>query len=160
MQNRCLVPATSFSEYNDTPNHKSLKNPDGRIHGGEETCRLVCTRQVAADVLICRRCQTTPCTLLHADQTKRMAYDLDAACAGLNLVTNLNVSLAGGTHRRGPPSLACRRRYHCPSSGAPLTGLGTAVGPASRRLRRRRYADAPAAASFSDPPLRYGPQFT
>ena len=26
--------------------------------------------------------------------------------------------LAGSTRRRGPPSLACRRRYHCPSPGA------------------------------------------
>jgi putative SOS response-associated peptidase YedK len=31
-ENRCLVPATSFSEYNDTPNPKSLKNPDGSPH--------------------------------------------------------------------------------------------------------------------------------
>jgi putative SOS response-associated peptidase YedK len=29
---RCLVPATSFSEYNDTANPKSLKNPDGSPH--------------------------------------------------------------------------------------------------------------------------------
>ncbi len=28
-ENRCLVPATSFSEYNDKPNAKSLKNADG-----------------------------------------------------------------------------------------------------------------------------------
>lgn len=31
-ENRCLVPANSFSEYNDTPNPKSLKNPDGTPH--------------------------------------------------------------------------------------------------------------------------------
>src|ERR1700681_2297380 len=36
-----------------------------------------------------------------------------------------------------------------PRSGALLTGLATAVGPASRRVPRRRYADAPAAAFFS-----------
>ncbi|CAN5491998.1 SOS response-associated peptidase [soil metagenome] len=30
--NRCLVPATSFSEYNDVANPKSLKNPDGSPH--------------------------------------------------------------------------------------------------------------------------------
>ncbi|WP_315838862.1 SOS response-associated peptidase [Bradyrhizobium prioriisuperbiae] len=30
--NRCLVPATSFSEYNDEPNPRSLKNPDGSKH--------------------------------------------------------------------------------------------------------------------------------
>jgi putative SOS response-associated peptidase YedK len=29
---RCLVPATSFSEYNDIANPKSLKNPDGSPH--------------------------------------------------------------------------------------------------------------------------------
>jgi putative SOS response-associated peptidase YedK len=29
---RCLVPATSFSEFNDTANPKSLKNPDGSPH--------------------------------------------------------------------------------------------------------------------------------
>jgi putative SOS response-associated peptidase YedK len=29
---RCLVPATSFSEYNDVANPKSLKNPDGSPH--------------------------------------------------------------------------------------------------------------------------------
>jgi putative SOS response-associated peptidase YedK len=31
-ENRCLVPANSFSEYNDTPNPKSLKNSDGTPH--------------------------------------------------------------------------------------------------------------------------------
>ena len=31
-ENRCLVPATSFSEYNDKPNAKSLKNADGSPH--------------------------------------------------------------------------------------------------------------------------------
>lgn len=30
--NRCLVPATSFSEYADKPNPTSLKNPDGSKH--------------------------------------------------------------------------------------------------------------------------------
>jgi hypothetical protein len=49
----------------------------------------------------------------------------------------------------GPAVISFRRRYHCPSAGAFLTGLATAVGPASRRFQRRRYADAPAAASFS-----------
>jgi putative SOS response-associated peptidase YedK len=29
---RCLVPFTSFSEYNDVANPKSLKNPDGSAH--------------------------------------------------------------------------------------------------------------------------------
>jgi putative SOS response-associated peptidase YedK len=31
-RNRCLVPATSFSEYDDKPNPRSLKNPDGSPH--------------------------------------------------------------------------------------------------------------------------------
>ncbi len=31
-ENRCLVPATSFSEYNDKPNPASLKSPDGSKH--------------------------------------------------------------------------------------------------------------------------------
>jgi putative SOS response-associated peptidase YedK len=31
-QNRCLVPATSFSEYNDKPKSSSLKNPDESRH--------------------------------------------------------------------------------------------------------------------------------
>jgi putative SOS response-associated peptidase YedK len=31
-QNRCLVPANSFSEYNDKANPKSLKKPDGSPH--------------------------------------------------------------------------------------------------------------------------------
>jgi putative SOS response-associated peptidase YedK len=31
-ENRCLVPATSFSEYSDTANPKTLKNPDGSPH--------------------------------------------------------------------------------------------------------------------------------
>jgi putative SOS response-associated peptidase YedK len=31
-ENRCLVPANSFSEYNDKPNPASLKNPDGTKH--------------------------------------------------------------------------------------------------------------------------------
>lgn len=31
-KSRCLVPASSFSEYNDEPNPKSLKNPDGSKH--------------------------------------------------------------------------------------------------------------------------------
>jgi putative SOS response-associated peptidase YedK len=31
-ENRCLVPASSFSEYNDVANPKSLKNPDGTPH--------------------------------------------------------------------------------------------------------------------------------
>jgi putative SOS response-associated peptidase YedK len=31
-ESRCLVPATSFSEYNDTANPKSLKNADGTPH--------------------------------------------------------------------------------------------------------------------------------
>jgi putative SOS response-associated peptidase YedK len=30
--NRCLVPATSFSEYNDKANPTSLQNPDGTPH--------------------------------------------------------------------------------------------------------------------------------
>jgi hypothetical protein len=59
-----------------------------------------------------------------------------------------------GALASGPAVISCRRRYHCPSSGALVTGLGTAVGPGSRRLRRRRYADPPAAASFREPPLR------
>jgi hypothetical protein len=33
----------------------------------------------------------------------------------------------------GPAVISFRRRYHCPSAGAFLTGLATAVGPASRR---------------------------
>jgi hypothetical protein len=49
----------------------------------------------------------------------------------------------------GPAVISFRRRYHCPSAGAFLTGLATAVGPASRRFQRRRYADALTAASFS-----------
>lgn len=88
-------------------------------------------------------------------------------CAGRKLLTDprcslgqsasfLNVSLAGGHSPSGPAVISCRRRYHCPSSGALLTGLGTAVGPGSRRLRRRRYADPPAAASSNWPPLRSG----
>ena len=36
----------------------------------------------------------------------------------------------------GPAVISFRRRYHCPSAGAFLTGLATAVGPASRRVRR------------------------
>jgi putative SOS response-associated peptidase YedK len=31
-ENRCLLPATNFSEYNDKPNPKSLKNPNGSPH--------------------------------------------------------------------------------------------------------------------------------
>jgi putative SOS response-associated peptidase YedK len=31
-ESRCLVPASSFSEYNDAANPKSLKNPDGTPH--------------------------------------------------------------------------------------------------------------------------------
>ncbi|SEE65234.1 Putative SOS response-associated peptidase YedK [Rhizobiales bacterium GAS188] len=31
-RHRCLVPATSFSEYNHIPNSSSLKNPDGSKH--------------------------------------------------------------------------------------------------------------------------------
>jgi putative SOS response-associated peptidase YedK len=31
-QYRCLIPVTSFSEYDDTPNKASLKNPDGSKH--------------------------------------------------------------------------------------------------------------------------------
>jgi putative SOS response-associated peptidase YedK len=31
-ENRCLVPANSFSEYDDKPNPASLKNPDGSKH--------------------------------------------------------------------------------------------------------------------------------
>jgi putative SOS response-associated peptidase YedK len=31
-RNRCLVPATSFSEYDDKPNPRSLKNSDGLPH--------------------------------------------------------------------------------------------------------------------------------
>jgi putative SOS response-associated peptidase YedK len=31
-ENRCLVPANSFSEYNDKPNPASLTNPDGSKH--------------------------------------------------------------------------------------------------------------------------------
>jgi hypothetical protein len=46
----------------------------------------------------------------------------------------------------GPAVMACRRRFADPPAGALLTCLATAVGPASRRLRRRRYADAPTAA--------------
>src|SRR2546428_13606584 len=42
-------------------------------------------------------------------------------------------SLAGGTRLRVPPSFHSGVRYHCPSAGAFLTGLATAVGPASRR---------------------------
>src|SRR4051794_36351755 len=36
----------------------------------------------------------------------------------------------------GPAVISFRRRYHCPSAGAFLTGLATAVGPASRRGSR------------------------
>jgi len=36
----------------------------------------------------------------------------------------------------GPAVISFRRRYHCPSAGAFLTGLATAVGPASRRDSR------------------------
>jgi len=36
----------------------------------------------------------------------------------------------------GPAVISFRRRYHCPSAGAFLTGLATAVGPASRRGAR------------------------
>ena len=31
-ENRCLIPANSFSEYDDKANPKSLKNPDGTPH--------------------------------------------------------------------------------------------------------------------------------
>jgi len=58
-------------------------------------------------------------------------------------------SLAGGTRSRGPPSLHAGVAITVPRSGALLTGLATAVGPASRRVPRRRDADAPAAAFFS-----------
>lgn len=58
-------------------------------------------------------------------------------------------SLAGGTRSRTPPSLHDGVAITVPRSGALLTGLATAVGPASRRVPRRRYADAPAAAFFS-----------
>jgi hypothetical protein len=57
-------------------------------------------------------------------------------------------SLAGGTRSRGPPSLHAGVAITVPRSGAFLTGLATAVGPASHRVPRRRYADAPAAASY------------
>jgi len=36
----------------------------------------------------------------------------------------------------GPAVISFRRRYHCPSAGAFLTGLATAVDPASRRGSR------------------------
>jgi hypothetical protein len=57
------------------------------------------------------------------------------------------VSLTGGSRSRGPPSAA----LCCPSCGCPLTGLAIAVDPASRL--RRRYADAPTAASKYCAPL-------
>lgn len=43
-ENRCLVPATSFSEYDDKANPKSLKNPDGTPHpmAGQEGRCVVC----------------------------------------------------------------------------------------------------------------------
>jgi hypothetical protein len=40
-----------------------------------------------------------------------------------------------------------RRRYHCSLAGAISPGLGTALGPGSRRCRRRN-ASPPAGASF------------
>jgi hypothetical protein len=57
-------------------------------------------------------------------------------------------SLAGGTRSRAPPSLHAGVAITVPRSGAFLAGLATAVGPASHRVPRRRYADAPAAASY------------
>jgi hypothetical protein len=65
-----------------------------------------------------------------------------------SLAQNNNVSLAGGTRSRPSPSLHAGVAITVPRSGALLTGLATAVGPASRRVPRRRYADALAAASF------------
>ena len=63
-----------------------------------------------------------------------------------SLRSTLGESLAGGTRSRAPPSLHSGVAITVPRSGAFLTGLATAVGPASRRVPRRRYADAPAAA--------------
>jgi 2-(1,2-epoxy-1,2-dihydrophenyl)acetyl-CoA isomerase len=44
-----------------------------------------------------------------------------------------NVSLAGGTRSRAPPSLHAGVAITVPRSGAFLTGLATALGPGSRR---------------------------
>jgi hypothetical protein len=44
-----------------------------------------------------------------------------------------NVSLAGGTLSRAPPSLHAGVAITVPRSGAFLTGLATALGPGSRR---------------------------
>ena len=66
------------------------------------------------------------------------------------------MSLAGGTRSRAPPSLHSGVAITVPRTGAFLTGLATAVGPASRRVPRRRYADAPAAALLAGPRLADG----
>lgn len=41
---RGLVPATSFSEFNDVANPKTLKNPDGSPHGMAGKKDVVCSR--------------------------------------------------------------------------------------------------------------------
>jgi len=53
-----------------------------------------------------------------------------------SLAQNNNVSLAGGTRSRPSPSLHAGVAITVPRSGALLTGLATAVGPASRRGSR------------------------
>lgn len=54
-RNRCLVPATCFSEYDDKPNPKSLKNPDGTPHltAGKKDV-VVCTKPIAAAIRLRR----------------------------------------------------------------------------------------------------------
>jgi hypothetical protein len=53
---------------------------------------------------------------------------------------------------RGPRPLHSGVAITVPRTGAFLTGLATAVGPAPRRVPRRRYADAPAAALLAGLP--------
>ena len=59
----------------------------------------------------------------------------------------------------GPAVISFRRRYHCPSAGAFLTGLATAVGPASRRSSRVGTMLTLLRLPFFLPALRFGTIF-
>lgn len=98
----------------------------GRFRG------LLCLLRFLGHVVLCMNTYSVTCA--HRASTCATLRQYHESKLIQRVVKFVVESLAGGTRLRAPPSLHAGVAITVPRSGALLTGLATAVGPASRRF--------------------------